>query len=110
MSKSITLEIGDRAFSLRLDMTALRDLAEFANVDLLSGGKDAQAAMQDTRNIGTVLWCLCGGEDTGLSAREFGRLIPVEELPAAMLKIQEMFTRDLADTTEGGGGGKAKAA
>ena len=105
-----TLSLGEREFAMRLDMTAVRDLMDHAGVDLLSGGKSAQEAMRDTRNIGTVLWCLCGAEDTGLTAREFGRLIPVEDLPAAMEAVRGMFTRDLPDAKESASAGKPEPA
>ena len=111
--KPVTLKLGEREFSMRLDMTSVSDLQEHANIDLLAGGKEAQARMQSGVGIGVVLWALAGGEDTGLSPREFGRLIGIEELPAAMSAIREVFARDAAPdepASAGGGRGKRKAA
>jgi hypothetical protein len=109
VSEPILLQLGEHEFRLRLDMTACADLEAQTGISLLNGGKVAQDALRQDGNIRTALWAFAGGEDTGLTPREFGRLVGLEDLEHAMSCLSSMFTRDLPKPREGGGSGKAKA-
>lgn len=106
-----TLTLGEHTFNLRLDMTAISDIQEHAGVDLLNGGPEAQARLQEPSIIRTALWAFCGGEDTGKTPRQFGRLLTIEHLPLAVAAITGMFARDAAEPDgDERPAGKAKAA
>jgi hypothetical protein len=105
----VTLKLGKREFDLTIDMTAIGDISEHTNVDLLSGGVDAQRALARPENFKTALWAFAGGSDTGLTPREFGRLLTPALMPAASEAVNRIFARDVNEPEEVGSGNASEA-
>jgi hypothetical protein len=107
MQKEVTLTLKDYTFTLRLDMTAISDIEDLTGVDLLNGGTSAQEDLKKPRVLTGALYALAGASETGMTQREFGRLLDIESMQLAMQKMGEVFSRD-ASPAEEGAEGKAK--
>ena len=106
LTKPIEVRVGGETLSLRLDMTAMLDFEEAAGITVAefaralvpvfsewqqqaAGAEDKNATglqMMDAllavpvlsaRNILYLAWALAGGEDSGVTPREFGRRVNI---------------------------------
>lgn len=101
LKKSKKIKLGGEDRELTVTMAALWDIEEHTGINLLGSEAVELSEFQHPKRFSATLWALLGGEDSGLSIREVGKFITLDNMD----ELSEALFALLRDD-EGEGGSK----
>jgi hypothetical protein len=102
LKKTRKITLGGEDRELTVTMAALWDIEEQAGINLLSGDEISLSEFQHPKRFSATLWALLGGEDSGLTIREVGKMITLDNMD----DLSEALFALLRDDSQDEGGSK----